>query len=282
MDTEKILVFFLLLLNVSTIGYSYYRISELDQTISTFETEIDELRVDKMSLEDELGNTRELVETLSEPSTDLKDPSWNELKTFLDIDETNELVYRNGSFDCSGFAIELYKNARAAGFNAAIVEVVFENEIGGHALNAFNTTDMGLVFIDENGNEYGTGKDGVAFVEEDELYGTIVIDKIDKTMVDCDMTCPELVDGLEYTSFDNMFDYDYFRNFKNCQDIYTTCVYQYNEEVADFNSGERDYTYTQLMDWNDNLLELQERISMDDSYAITVMQNRVENVEIYW
>jgi len=89
-------------------------------------------------------------------NSDAVDPTWEQLKMFLYSDKTDELRY-SGSFVCGDFAVTLHDNAEAAGIKAAIVAVDFGDSSAGHALNAFNTTDKGLLYIDDVGTSYGIG-----------------------------------------------------------------------------------------------------------------------------
>ena len=50
-------------------------------------------------------------------------------------------------YDCSQFSKDVHNNAEAEGIRAAEVLVWFKNEDIGHALNAFLTTDYGLVYV---------------------------------------------------------------------------------------------------------------------------------------
>ena len=88
----------------------------------------------------------------------LGNPTWAELITFLASEDTDEQLYIYPSFVCADFANRLQKNAKEAGWRCA---VVFLNMSGyldpykygiapdaGHACNAFETTDRGLVYID--------------------------------------------------------------------------------------------------------------------------------------
>jgi len=77
-----------------------------------------------------------------------KNPTWKELKSFLAQDQTEKHAYIEGVYDCSQFSRDVHNNAEAAGIRAAEVQVTFKNEPVGHALNAFITTDYGLVYID--------------------------------------------------------------------------------------------------------------------------------------
>jgi len=88
----------------------------------------------------------------------LRNPSWVELKDFLYEDDTDEMEYVYPTTVCFDFAQRLQKNAEAAGWRCAFVEVELEGypdwygygipSSTGHALNAFETTDKGLVYID--------------------------------------------------------------------------------------------------------------------------------------
>lgn len=85
-----------------------------------------------------------------------RNPSWTELKTFLLKDDTDSIKYDFNKFVCADFAERLHNNAEAAGIRAAFVVVwlgpsSYWPRSDGHALNAFETTDKGLVFIDCTG-----------------------------------------------------------------------------------------------------------------------------------
>jgi hypothetical protein len=95
-----------------------------------------------------IGGDREKLELVNNP--DATDPTWNELKSFLLHDNTDEQLFVMGSFLCGDFTEMLHNNAEASGIRAAYVSL---NLSGGpqHACNAFNTIDDGLVYIDDTG-----------------------------------------------------------------------------------------------------------------------------------
>ena len=121
------------------------------------------------------------------------DPTWEELIAFLQEDDTDDHLYINGSFVCADFAEMLHNNAEASGVKAVWVSVDFT--VGeGHALNAFNTTDKGLVYADCTGGgfspqirgdfrDYGSEKDverdydKIAYVAIGREYGMLGVDK---------------------------------------------------------------------------------------------------------
>jgi predicted RNase H-like nuclease (RuvC/YqgF family) len=90
------------------------------------------------------------VELIDNPEAD--NPTWSELISFLAEDQTEKHEYIANEYDCSEFSRDVHNNAEAAGIRAAEVQVWFRNETSGHALNAFITTDCGLVYVDCTGS----------------------------------------------------------------------------------------------------------------------------------
>jgi hypothetical protein len=82
---------------------------------------------------------------------DAMNPTWSELVSFLQHDKTDKQTYDYASFVCADFAEMLHNNAEAAGIMAAYVTVDLASSEVGHALNAFDTTDRGRVYIDDTG-----------------------------------------------------------------------------------------------------------------------------------
>lgn len=95
----------------------------------------------------------EPIELTNNP--DATNPTFTELVAFIESDHTDEYPYIVGppknAFICSDFAETIHNNAEAAGLRAAWVGIDIEGETEGHALNAFQTTDLGLVYIDCTG-----------------------------------------------------------------------------------------------------------------------------------
>lgn len=100
-------------------------------------------------------------------------PTWGQLMTFLFQDQTETHTYIKDVYDCSQFSRDVHNNAEAAGIRAAEVLVQFKNEIAGHALNAFLTTDYGLVYIDCTQRP-----DTIARVEAGKRYRAVELDRI--------------------------------------------------------------------------------------------------------
>jgi hypothetical protein len=95
-----------------------------------------------------------------------RDPSWDQLKAFLTEDKTDERDYVLGDFVCGSFAQDVHNNAEKAGIRAAWVAIDLAGKPIGHAINAFNTSDRGLVFTDSTGD---TAEDNEAAILKPEL-----------------------------------------------------------------------------------------------------------------
>jgi len=102
-------------------------------------------------------------------------PSWSELKAFLQSDQTDRRNYVSGVFTCGDFAELLHNNAEAAGIRAAIVAIELRptgmvEGVTNHSLNAFETTDKGLMYIDTTSSAQGFYADKEVKVEVGQEY----------------------------------------------------------------------------------------------------------------
>jgi hypothetical protein len=77
----------------------------------------------------------------------LKNPTYQEMKAFLDQDATNSNTYNQDEYVCTDFAAGINNNADAAGIRCAIVDMFYPKGYG-HTIIAFETTDRGLIFIE--------------------------------------------------------------------------------------------------------------------------------------
>ncbi len=118
----------------------------------------------------EFGSDYKPIELVNNPNA--VNPSYEELLIFIQEDTTDAKLYIDTFFwgyVCADYAEDVHNNAEGAGIRAAWVGIEFPGEEIGHALNAFETTDRGLVYID------CTEWDTVAYVEEGKEYGSIDI-----------------------------------------------------------------------------------------------------------
>jgi len=100
-----------------------------------------------------VGGDGEPIELIDNPAA--TNPTYAELLAFIKKDQTDKYSYIFGppkvAYTCGDFAEDVHNNAEAAGIRAAWVGIDIYGNTEGHALNAFETTDMGLVFIDTTG-----------------------------------------------------------------------------------------------------------------------------------
>ena len=85
-------------------------------------------------------------------------PTWAELKAFLQGDNTEKNSYISGKYTCGDFAETLHNNAELVGIRAGLVAIELQSDgdvIVNHSLNMFQTTDRGLVYIDDTSSSQG-------------------------------------------------------------------------------------------------------------------------------
>jgi len=121
--------------------------------------------------------------------------SFQDLKSFIVSDKTDNELYIPGLTMCGYFAETVHNNAEKAGIRSGIAIIEFKDRSVSHALNAFETTDMGLVYIDCTGVRrgstdfeewfyklfYPTGQDRMAYVVKGKEYGTILLEDAEST-----------------------------------------------------------------------------------------------------
>jgi hypothetical protein len=160
------------------------------------------------------------------------DPSWDQLKTFLAEDKTDERDYVLGDFVCGSFAQDVHNNAEKAGIRAAWVAIDLSNKPIGHALNAFNTTDLGMVFTDSTGD---TAEANEAAILRPELEGNgeeLTGHERDRIAY--------VVKGKElgFISLDmaQSADYTYYEQYREKSREFAARLNEYNSKVAAYNS----------------------------------------------
>ena len=231
------------------------------------------------------------------------DPTWQQLESFLTADKTDEKEYVTGLFMCGAFAEELYNNAEAAGIRAAWVSLYFEGESVGHALNAFYTTDRGLVYIDCSGKTaqnttdsvgmnsnspeglgvYGgaNSRDKVAYVEVGGELGLVSLDFA---------SCPQYVCYQDYEQKEASFEAS-LNNYDEEAQNYNSEVAAFNEWVAGrvFIEGTSDAARAhqwgeELRQEKDRLTTLAETLDTEGKSLGTFWQplGIVSRVAIYW
>jgi hypothetical protein len=212
---------------------------------------------------------------------DARDVSFAELKSFILSDDTDDGLYVEGVRMCGDFAEELHNNAEKAGIQAAFVAIHFKNQSVGHALDAFNTTDLGLVYIDCTGR-------GLEEIAEAQLFSG------DEPLYECD-SIAYVSKGNEYgiVSIDRAksLDYDFYAEYADtCRQV-ATMLDDYNSEVEAFNQALNGRTvlaepeYSQFKTWESEIdtmkAELEELFQVTGHYWAEPL-GIVETVNMYW
>lgn len=91
----------------------------------------------------------------------LRDPTYGEVKRFLQEDKTDENEYVDGVYTCSNFASDLNNNAEGNGLRSAYVYIEYPD--AAHSLAAFDTVDRGLIFIEPQSDDEVVVSVGISF-----------------------------------------------------------------------------------------------------------------------
>jgi flagellar biosynthesis/type III secretory pathway protein FliH len=76
----------------------------------------------------------------------LRNPTEQEMWTFINADRTDRMTYVADKFTCVNFAATVKRNAFHAGYRCFSVYIFMAD--GGHDIVGFNTTDSGFMFIE--------------------------------------------------------------------------------------------------------------------------------------
>jgi hypothetical protein len=209
------------------------------------------------------------------------DPTWQQLEVFLIADNTDKEAYDLLTHPCGVFAEELHNNAEAAGIRSAWVGIDFVEGGDGHALDAFNTSDKGLVYIDCTGSDnsdaaqYQQGKswgmaddwDKMAYLSIGQEYGLISLSAA---------TCPE---------------YECYEAYKQQKAAFDAALEQYNADVQAYNDwisgktfyfGSADYNKMQS---EKRALDAQSQTLNKEGDALGAFWEplgNVSHINIYW
>jgi hypothetical protein len=221
---------------------------------------------------------------------DAVNPSFDELLLFISKDDTNTLPYiKDGpeAFVCSDFAETLHNNAEEAGIRAGWVSIDYADGSIGHAINVFETTDMGLVFIDCTGELIKTW-DGEQYIYESSIDPYPAPDKWD--------TIGYLATGEIYGHIDideaESLDYAFLQVYIDGWESYKTMLAEYNREVKRYNEAVEGKTFVtgseeweQMKAWQAEIREMEQTLSaMEDELGdyYYLPSGIVSNYSIYW
>jgi hypothetical protein len=223
---------------------------------------------------------------------DAINPSYAELAAFIQQDTTDSNDYFIDPFIgyvCADFAEDVHNNAEAAGIRAASVSVDFEDGGQGHALNAFDTIDRGLVYIDCTGQSFGDKLD--IHVEKTEEGYAVLYDN------------PGSWDAVAYVEVGREYGlipmakaralyYNFYQDYKQEWQEYQELLAAFNEEVSRFNQEIKGRTYyegsaelARMEEWQ---VELEEQAELLDELGEELgniwfePKGIVKEVQIHW
>jgi hypothetical protein len=224
-----------------------------------------------------------------ENNPDAVDPTFSEMVAFIKADPTDTRDYiedGENAFVCSDFAEMVHNNAEAAGIRAGWVGIRFRDTEEGHAIDVFDTTDRGLVYIDcTNGKDTGDNEDDdikswdtVAYVEAGKKYGILSIDRV----VDS---------GFDYYSLQ----YAFYAAFEKKWQDYKNALELYNGEVDRFNAEAKKKVFVygspeeqKMTDWKNELAARGETLkNMENELGNSWYESEfsaciVDSIEIHW
>jgi hypothetical protein len=178
-----------------------------------------------------------------------RNPTWSQLLNFLESDDTDKDAYGLSLRVCAEFADTLHDNAEKAGIRASWVALEFEGDSEGHALNAFETTDRGLVFVDCTGL-VSTDTVPLASVDTDdtsyEAPSLAHRDRISYVEVGQEY-------GLIYVEYALSPEYGFYEDYQRERDDLGVWLEDYNRSVTELN--QKMETYNGKVDLYDSLAE---------------------------
>jgi hypothetical protein len=206
---------------------------------------------------------------------------------FIKADPTDSKDYieaGENAFVCADFAEQVHNNAEAAGIRAGWVSIRFAGTDDGHAINAFETTDRGLVYIDcTNGRNIQEDDDTkswdtIAYLETGKKYGILSIDRITES-------------GYDYYSLQYAFYAaceEKWRDYKNALELYNEDVGRFNQEASSkvFIMGSPEER--KMTGWENELTRQKETLqNIENELGNSWYQSEfssciVESVKIHW
>jgi hypothetical protein len=160
------------------------------------------------------------------------DPTWDQVVAFLKSDRTDEMEYVEGDFMCGAFAQDVHNNAEKAGIRAAWVGIDLAGQPVGHAVNAFNTTDRGLVYTDSTGQTAQERKTALLKLEAEEDGSNVSV--ADGDRVAYVVKNKEL--GFISLSVNPSPDYAYYENYHTKSTNFEAKLAKFNKKVEAYNA----------------------------------------------
>ena len=131
----------------------------LQTNVSSLQTQIANLTVDVVNLEAAVNSSYYIgyddgyaqgTDDFIQCSYCFTDPTYDEAIAFINSDETDENAY-TPDYVCYDFTADFISNADQVGYRVGFVYIEFANSA--HAITCFNTTDVGLIYVEPQNDE---------------------------------------------------------------------------------------------------------------------------------
>ncbi|HDQ06607.1 MAG TPA: DUF2968 domain-containing protein [Candidatus Bathyarchaeota archaeon] len=149
------------------------QVSALQANISSLQTEITLLNNEKLVLENQVSSLQTEIMSLEDEVIEsyqvgydegyvqgvedgagsgwyIRDPTYDEAIAFISLDETDENDYTE-DYVCYDFTSDFAGNAFQMGYRCGFVYIEFSETA--HAIACFNTTDLGLIYVEPQTDE---------------------------------------------------------------------------------------------------------------------------------
>jgi len=237
-----------------------------------------------------IGGDGEPIMLVDNP--DAVDPTYAELVAFIEQDTTDAndyLVHPRIGYVCADFAEDVHNNAEAAGIRVASVSVDFEGGGDGHALNAFDTIDMGLIYIDCTGQgssdklnfHLEKTEEGYEFVYDNpESWDAVAYVEVGKEY------------GLVSLARAGVLHYGFYEEYKQKWQTYRQILTDFNDSVDQFNQEVKGKTFhegspelARIEAWQADLEEMKkllDDLSEELGYVWFEPKGIVKDIWIHW
>jgi hypothetical protein len=130
-----------------------------------------------------------------------KDPTFDQLLTFLEKDDTETFVIEHPSLAFGTGIVRLHNNAEKAGIRGGVAELRLPGESDVYALNVFNTVDKGQIMVDCSGDPYEVGEEYIVHMDNKDLH-TMMFIPIENTSRDFLADTDDVADDDEYITLE--------------------------------------------------------------------------------
>lgn len=243
----------------------------------------------------ELGGDGEPIELVNNP--DAINPTYYQLIEFIKNDPTDIRFYieeGEWAYVCADASEDVHNNAEAAGIRAAWVGIQFTGNQPGHAINAFETIDKGLVYIDcTGGRSFATWEEALNKIGNDSET-----DQVPAGEPNSWDTVAYVKTGEEYGVIDidlaQSPSYDYYQDYQRRWEEYHLLLEEYNRDVEEYNEetagkvyerGSLELAMIQALeqDLNEKARKLDElREGLSDYWFGMEGTNIVAEIQVHW